>query len=109
MMRITENKATPESDQHWQHFVRLLAQSIKDDRFDQFFQLIFTPDERESLATRTQIIEALLQGKLSQRQLKEQLGVGIATITRGSNELKSAPDSFLAWLREQLAINQQDG
>jgi TrpR family transcriptional regulator, trp operon repressor len=106
-MRMTEG--TTSDDPHWQHFVRLLIQSIQDDRFEQFFQLIFTPDERESLATRTQIIEALLRGELSQRQLKEQLGVGIATITRGSNELKSAPTSFVAWLRQQLAINPTDG
>lgn len=105
-MRLTEDKTN--HDPHRQHFVRLLIQSIKDDRFEQFFQLIFTPDERDSLATRTQIIEALLRGELSQRQLKEQLGVGIATITRGSNELKSAPESFVAWLRQQLAIKQHE-
>lgn len=103
---MTEDKTN--YDPHWQLFVRLLMQSMKDDQFDPFLQLIFTPDERDSLATRTQIIEALLRGELSQRQLKEQLGVGIATITRGSNELKSAPDSFLAWLRQQLILNQPE-
>ena len=49
---------------------------------------LLTPYEQQELINRLQIFELLSKG-LSQRQVAQQLGVGIATVTRGSWALKA--------------------
>lgn len=49
---------------------------------------LLTPSELIEVANRLQIFERLSQG-VPQRQIAEELGVGIATVTRGSNTLKN--------------------
>ncbi len=48
---------------------------------------LLTRSELAEVANRLQIFEMLAQG-IPQRQIAEKLGVGIATVTRGSNTLK---------------------
>lgn len=48
---------------------------------------LLTAGELADVANRLQIIEMLLQG-VPQRQIADKLGVGIATVTRGSHHLK---------------------
>lgn len=48
---------------------------------------LLTGSELTDVANRLQIIEMLKQG-IPQRQIADKLGVGIATVTRGSNHLK---------------------
>jgi TrpR family trp operon transcriptional repressor len=49
---------------------------------------LLTPYEEQELINRLQIFELLSQG-VSQRQVAQQLGVGIATVTRGSRALQA--------------------
>lgn len=53
-----------------------------------FLESILTPEELEQLPVRLQILKMLKSGT-PQRKIADELGVGIATVTRGSRELKS--------------------
>jgi TrpR family trp operon transcriptional repressor len=54
----------------------------------EFLKGILTPKELAEISLRLQIIKQLKEG-ISQRQISENLGVGLATITRGSKELQN--------------------
>ncbi|WP_367988275.1 trp operon repressor [Vibrio sp. NTOU-M3] len=75
--------------QDWQQIIALIKQSVDKEQHDILLTMLLTPDERDALVARVNIFHELLKGELSQRQISQLLGVGVATITRGSNELKS--------------------
>ena len=65
----------------------LMAQTTADHMLAALEGLL-TPYEEQELINRLQIFELLSQG-VSQRQVAQQLGVGIATVTRGSRALQA--------------------
>lgn len=48
---------------------------------------ILTPGELDEIQTRLEIVK-LLKKKMPQQEIAKKLGVGIATVTRGSREIK---------------------
>lgn len=91
----------------WQKTVDFLQHAFNDNFQLDVLKLLLTTDERNALITRVKIVEALLDGSINQRQLKDQLGVGIATVTRGSNSLKEVTPDFRLWL-ETILLNRPD-
>lgn len=53
---------------------------------DDFLMGLTTAAERQAMAQRLEIIKRLLQGQ-PQHEIAADLGVGVATVTRGSKEL----------------------
>jgi TrpR family transcriptional regulator, trp operon repressor len=72
----------------WYDFLEACSKIRDPEKFNLFFSLFLTIEERETLASRYLIIKALLEGKLTQREIAETYKVSIAQITRGSNALK---------------------
>ena len=54
----------------------------------EMLEALLTPGELQNIATRLEIAQLLRSG-MTQRDIAKQLGVGIATVTRGSRELKA--------------------
>ncbi|EXI61619.1 Trp operon repressor [Mannheimia granulomatis] len=86
----------------WEQFLTLLKDAVTEDKLEPFFSLFLTPDERGSLGLRVQIVQALLQGETSQREIQQNLNTSAATITRGSNMLKTLDQDFLQWVNGKL-------
>ena len=68
--------------------VKYLMTQTTDEQMVGALQGLLTPYEQQELINRLQIFELLSQG-VSQRQVAQQLGVGIATVTRGSRALQA--------------------
>ncbi len=76
---------------------------------DQMLHLFLTINEREFVVDRYQIIKALLTSDLPQRKIAEELGVSIAKITVGSNELKRTPSELIDFFIKHVENNDKDG
>ncbi|MEL7291133.1 MAG: trp operon repressor [Pseudomonadota bacterium] len=90
--------------QEWQQILDLIKRSTESEQHEMLLTMLLTSDERDALVARVNIFRELLKGDLSQRQISQMLGVGIATITRGSNELKSKQDQEKQLLAQLLNI-----
>lgn len=73
---------------HDQELVTLFAKTTDDNLMENLLSGILTPGERAEIAQRLQIIKLLLDG-MPQAKIAKDLGVGIATVTRGSRAVKS--------------------
>lgn len=83
----------------WQRFLSLCRKTSSDLQLDQLLNMLLTIEEKQSIATRVLLLDALLAGDMTQREIAQQLNISIAKITRGSNALKVADDKLKQYLR----------
>ena len=83
-------------------FIRLCRHTRSDEELDALFQLLFTLDEQEQLATRVELLRALLKGHKPQRAIASELKISIAKITRGSNAVKVISPELRKFLEKLL-------
>lgn len=86
----------------WQTFLKLCQNMESPEKLDTLFTLFFTPEEKNQLATRVELIRALLLQQETQREISKSLHISIAKITRGSNALKTINASLIDFLKRHL-------
>ena len=90
------------NEEGWKMFLDLCLETKKASRLDELLNLFLTIEEKEHLSSRMHIIKALLDEKLSQREISDEMKVSISQITRGSNALKIISDDLLKFLENYV-------
>jgi len=74
--------------------VNMLLKINSEEIMEDFLIGILTPKELLEIPNRLQIIKMLKKG-ISQHEIAEELKVGVATVTRGSKELKQGKFNYV--------------
>lgn len=91
-----------QDEEGWRLFLKLCLEVKDASGLDELFNLFLTLEEKEHLSSRMQIIKALMDQKLSQREISETMKVSISQITRGSNALKVISHDLLKFLENHI-------
>lgn len=75
-------------------FIDLLLDAHSREELEAVLCALLTDKERVSIDQRLEVVKLLLAG-VPHRKIADDLGVGIATVTRGSSEIKRGKFSFL--------------
>ena len=92
----------------WSQVIELIEQATQQQQHSLLLAALLTPDERDVLIARVNILAELMKNELSQRQISQLLGVGIATVTRGSSALKSRTETEIEILRQLILTTQPE-
>lgn len=85
-----QRTSTMSYNKHLSELIKSILKLKNQDEVFYFLKWILTPKELKQLPARLQIVK-MLKAKVPQRQIAKKLGVGIATITRGTRELQKNP------------------
>ena len=96
------------NEEGWEIFLDLCLKTEKSSRLDELLSLFLTLEEKEHLSSRMQIIKALLNEKLSQREISDEMKVSISQITRGSNALKIISKDLLKFLENNIKRHEKN-
>ena len=87
--------------EQWNAFLNMLKTAFEQGKEQDVLTLLLTADERDAVGLRLQIIAQLLDKNLPQREIQQNLNTSAATITRGSNMLKTMDPEFIDWIKNQ--------
>ncbi|WP_338637076.1 Trp family transcriptional regulator [Spirobacillus cienkowskii] len=65
----------------------LSKKNLSHEEYEEILKVFLTPAELDAIAQRLQIVNLIIKG-VTQREISEKLGVGVATVTRGSRMLQ---------------------
>lgn len=87
----------------WRAFLELCSKFQQKEELEELFDLFFTLEEKEALSKRHTLVKALLDEKMTQREISEAMRVSISKITRGSNALKIISKQLREALKKKMA------
>ncbi|SHI27555.1 trp operon repressor [Ferrimonas marina] len=93
------------AEARWNQVVGLIAEQSTQEQVSTLLGALLSHDEKLAVGGRLAVFKALLEGRISQRQIAADLGVSIATITRASNTLKSMDEDARLTLRQMLQLS----
>ncbi len=73
--------------QYLSELVTILSEITEKDQMEDFLNGILTPQELIEIPQRLSIVK-MLKANVTQHEIARKLGVGVATVTRGSKELQ---------------------
>ena len=79
-------------------FFTMLSKAEMEADLIALFDCFFTPEELAALSLRVNVVKALLDGELSQREIAKQLKTSISKVTRGSRQLKNISPELMQQL-----------
>src|SRR3990167_9938051 len=94
----------PSLSKGWQDFITLCREADSAEFLNELFVLLLTLEEKEQLSLRVALVQELIQGKKTQREISRDLNVSIAKITRGSNALKTISNSLKEYIKQHRSL-----
>ncbi len=86
----------------WKSFLALCLKTHDTEALSRLLDCFLTIEEINDISDRYLIIEGLLKGEKTQRDMSESLNVSIAKITRGSNALNSLDPKLKLFLEKNI-------
>jgi TrpR family trp operon transcriptional repressor len=77
----------------WRKLITILSEAKTKSEMSALCDFLFTAEERQQLENRVLLTSALIDAKMSQREVAKSIGVSISTVTRCSNALKRVDDN----------------
>jgi len=88
----------------WDDFLTLFERAGSKAVLNELCGLLFTLEEKEQLSLRVELVNELLKGEKTQREISRDLNISIAKITRGSNALKTSSESLKKFIKESVEL-----